>query len=154
VLGMIRSGNATEGALGDSVWGFGQKYAWYKIPFICLFLNNSGDRRLFEFGIATQSIFLPFMCRLRFFEVHIGLSATIHDFSLLSFFMESLCISLTSPATLEHLKLNIRFRGSNIYNSDPNAFYENLRHADVWRHLDSITTLPTGSRLRRVDIIH
>ena len=103
--------------------------------------------------MTTQSIFLPFMCRLRFLEVYMGLgSATIYDFNLLSFFMESLCISLTSPATLEHLKLNIRFRG-NIYSFDPNVFCENLNlRNDVWRHLDSITTHPTGSRLRRVDI--
>jgi hypothetical protein len=64
--------------------------------------------------------------------------------------MCSLCISLTSPATLEHLELNIRFHGSNIYFNI--AFYEKLRDADVWRHLDSIISHPTGSRLQRVDI--
>ena len=36
--------------------------------------------------------------------------------------------------------------------SDYNGFYENLRDAEVWSHLDSITTIPTGSRLQRVDI--
>jgi hypothetical protein len=33
-----------------------------------------------------------------------------------------------------------------------NSFYENLRDADTWSHLDSITSHPTGSRLQRVDI--
>jgi hypothetical protein len=91
------------------------------------------------------------MCRLRFLEVYIDLGfAAMRDCNLKSV-IRSLCISLTSPATLEHLKFNIRFR-CNIYHFDPNACYEDLRHADVWRHLDSITTLTTGSRLRRVDI--
>jgi hypothetical protein len=92
------------------------------------------------------------MCRLRFFEIdaHLG-SATMYDFDILSLFMGSLRISLTSPATLEHLKFKILFRGCH-YTFNSNTFYENLRDADVWRHLDSITTHPTGSRLRRVDI--
>jgi hypothetical protein len=68
--------------------------------------------------------------------------------------MGSLCISLTSPATLEHLKFNISFRGYNIdiINVDEEWFYENLRDADAWSYLDSITSHPTGSRLQRVDI--
>jgi hypothetical protein len=96
--------------------------------------------------------FLPFMCRLRFFEFHAYL---VHDFNISSFAMASLRISLTSPATLEHIKFNILcvFRASvDWHNFNFNTFYESLRHADVWRHLDSITTHPTGSRLRRVDI--
>jgi hypothetical protein len=85
------------------------------------------------------------MCRLRFFEINAYLGpATTLDFNALSFFMGSLRISLTFPATLEHLKFNIQFQ---VFDT-----YENLRHADVWRHLDSIITHPTGSRLRRVDI--
>jgi hypothetical protein len=89
-------------------------------------------------------MFLPFMSRLRFFQIYIDLgSATTKDFDILSSLMGSLCISLTSPATLEHLEFNIRFR---------HIFYENLRDADAWRHLDSIATHPTGSRLQRVDI--
>jgi hypothetical protein len=32
------------------------------------------------------------------------------------------------------------------------ALFEDLRHADVWSHLDSIITHPIGSRLQRVDI--
>jgi hypothetical protein len=65
----------------------------------------------------------------------------------------SLCISLTSLATLEHLKLDIRFIKS-ICDFDYNVFYEDLGDADVWRHLDSTATHPTGSRLQleRVDI--
>ena len=77
--------------------------------------------------------------------------ATRHDFDILSFLMGSLCISLTPPATLEHLEVNILFRGA----TDDFAyytFYEDLRAAEVWRHLDSITTHPVGSRLQRVDI--
>jgi hypothetical protein len=71
----------------------------------------------------------------------------MHELNTLSFLMSSLRISLTSPATLEHLKLNIDFRC--FYDDN---FSEKLRHADVWRRLDSIATHPTGSRLRRVDI--
>ena len=66
-----------------------------------------------------------------------------------SFLMGSLCISLTSPATLEHLKFYIKFRGRKAYY---NEFYNSLHHSDVWSYLDSIITIPTGSRLQRVDI--
>ena len=101
---------------------------------------------------STESIFLSFMCRLRFFEIYIDLgSATMHDFDILSFLMGSLCISLTSPATLERLEFNIWFRGSS-NDFDSHTFYENLRDANVWNHLDSMTSHPTGSRLQRVDI--
>ena len=62
--------------------------------------------------------------------------------------MDSLCISLTSPATLEHLELNIRFYDAADHVRNP--FYDNLR--DVWSHLDSITTYSTSSQLQRVDI--
>jgi hypothetical protein len=65
--------------------------------------------------------------------------------------MRSLRISLTSPATLEHLKFKIWFRGyNNNFNHD--RFYQYLRNAHVWSHLDSIITHPIGSRLQRVDI--
>ena len=90
------------------------------------------------------------MCRLRFFQIYIE---TFEEFHFLSFLFASLRISLTSPATLEHLELNIRFYN---YNSDSDfhsdMFYENLCDADVWNHLDSITVHSTSSRLRRVDI--
>ena len=62
--------------------------------------------------------------------------------------MASLCISLASSATLEHLELNIRFHDHIIDIENP--FYENFR--DAWSRLDSITSHSTGSRLQRVDI--
>jgi hypothetical protein len=99
---------------------------------------------------SNKSVFLPFVCRLRFFEIHIDLGrANRRNFDVLSSMIASLCISLTSPAILEHLKFNFWFGGYdrlfNIY-----TIYGNLR--DVWSHLDSIATHPTGSRLQRVDI--
>jgi hypothetical protein len=95
------------------------------------------------------------MCRLRFFEINVKLGcATVHDFDILSFLMGSLCISLTSPATLEHLKFTIFFRGSsnNFRLHREEQFFEDLRSADAWTRLDSLTSHPTGSRLQRVDI--
>ena len=60
--------------------------------------------------------------------------------------MGSFSISLTS---LEHLVFRIDYRVcSNYYRS-----IENLRDADVWSHIDSITTRPAGSRLQRVEIM-
>jgi hypothetical protein len=92
------------------------------------------------------------MCRLRFFEIYVNFNYdTMRGFDIvLSYLIRSLCISLTSPATLEHLKFYIEFCGDekeNFYDK----FYDSLRYAKVWTHLDSITTLPTGSRLQRVD---
>ena len=102
----------------------------------------------------TKSIFLPFMCRLRFFEISVKLGpATMYDFNTLSVLMGSLCISLTSPATLEQLQFNISFNDNyndSTYRED--EFYDDLRDAEAWSHLDSITTHPTGSQLQRVDI--
>ena len=73
------------------------------------------------------------------------------DFAILSFLMRSLYASFTSPATLEHLKLNITFECyDNSFNHD--SFYWDLGRDAVWRHLDSIVTLPTSSRLQRVHI--
>ena len=73
------------------------------------------------------------------------------DFDILSLLMRSLRFSLTTPATLEHLKFNIEFEGrSNHFNYY--ALLDDLRDADIWSHLDSIITHPTGSRLQRVDI--
>ena len=101
----------------------------------------------------TQSMFLPFMCRLRIFEIYVNFNYdTMHGLDIvLSFLMCSLRISLTSPATLEHLKFNLLFRGDE-QECHYAEFYDNLRYAEVWGHLDSITTLQTGSRLQRVDI--
>ena len=92
------------------------------------------------------------MSHLRFFKIYADLySANLDKYPILSLLMGSLSTSLTSPATLEHLEFNIRLRGS-VYDSDFDSFLENLRDADVWSHLDSIITHPTGSRLQRVDI--
>jgi len=102
----------------------------------------------------TEPIVLPFMCRLRVFEICVDpSSAKMSDFDILSFLMRSLRVSLTSPATLEHLKFDITFEGgSNHFDHD--AFYDDLREADVWSHLDSIITHPIGSRLQRVLTSH
>ena len=144
---------ALKGVVIDRcVWSFGVEHKGYDILFICLFLTNSGRRRPY----SHESIFLPFMCRLRCLEVNIELFSPFIQESLriLSFLIGSLCISLTSPTTLEHLKINIRFCGFNIYYSRHSSllFYNNLRQIDVWSHLDLITTHPAGSRLQRVDI--
>jgi len=77
--------------------------------------------------------------------------ATLSDLDILSFLMHSLRVSLTSHPTLEHLKFKIAFK-SHAYPFDNYGFYEELRDADVWDHLDSIITGPVGSRLQRVDI--
>jgi len=100
----------------------------------------------------AESVFLPFMCRLRVLEINcVPRSANISDLQILSFLIRSLHLSLTSPPTLEHLKLRITFERSRyFFNHD--AFYDDLRDADFWRHLDSIVTHPSGSRLQRVDI--
>jgi hypothetical protein len=93
----------------------------------------------------TEPIFLPFMCRLRVFEIYIRPDPAI--FSLL---MCSLRISLASPATLEHIKVNFVFDSpDNDYND---LLLGDLHDTDVWRPLDSIITHPTSSRLQRVDI--
>jgi len=100
----------------------------------------------------TEPIFLPFMCRLRVLNIYINpYSATMSDFGILSFLMHSLRVSLTSPATLEHIKFDIVFDGNDNH-FDYYALFDDLRNADVWSHLDSIITHPTGSRLQRVDI--
>ena len=92
------------------------------------------------------------MCRLRIFKIYIALSsAKMRDFDILSLSMRSLHVSLTSPATLEHLKFDILFQ-NNSKRFSHDAFYRDLRGAHVWRHLDSTIIRPTGSRLQRVDI--
>ncbi|KIL56625.1 hypothetical protein M378DRAFT_89061 [Amanita muscaria Koide BX008] len=118
----------------------------------CVWNFDTVPRTRFSTSGPTEPIFLPFMCRLRVFEIRIDpSSAMMRDFHILSFLMGSLRVSLTSPATLEHLKFDIVFFGNdnhfNFY-----KFYNDLRDADVWSHLDSIITHPTGSRLQRVDI--
>ena len=97
-------------------------------------------------------IFLPFMCRLRVLDIYIDPSSTrLKDFDILSFLIRSLRLSLTSPPTLEHLKLGIVFTSYD-YRFFWTAFFDELSDCDFWRHLDSIVTHPAGSRLQRVDI--
>ena len=149
------------------VWRLREEYD-YRYKFVRgMKILSSASFPLIQDGEGpTESIFLPFMCHLRFLEIHINLrSGKSYDFDILSFLMRSLCSSLTSPATLEHLEFNIWFcANSNEFefeydDSDSDSddyevstFYDDLRDADVWRQLDSITTHPTGSRLQRVDI--
>jgi hypothetical protein len=99
----------------------------------------------------TESKFLPFMCRLRVFEIYLHLDGgTLRDCDIFSLLLGSLCISLTSPATLEHLKFNISFYGFEV-SDNFYEFYRKFRDADVWSHLDSFATHLTqaqaGSRL-------
>ena len=65
-----------------------------------IFYLYSGRRR-----VSTELKFLPF--------IYINISSTsMHSFNMLSLLIGSLCISLTSPATLERLKFNILLGGS------------------------------------------
>ena len=75
----------------------------------------------------------------------LGAGAAIYDQSKrLSSVLGSLNISLTSPATFEHLELNIRF---------DNSFNNNLFHEGIHgTGLDNFAFHPAGSRLQRVDI--
>jgi len=68
----------------------------------------------------------------------------------LSFMIHSLRVSLSSPTKLEHLKFCMEF--SYLNHLDWDAFFDDLRYADVWKHLDSFATHPSGSRLQRVEI--
>ena len=90
------------------------------------------------------------MCRLRVLEINIDLFLA-GDFDILSSLIRSLRLSLTSPATLEHLMIDIVLKHIDKY-FHLDWSYDDLRDADVWSHLDSIITHPTGSRLQRVDI--
>ena len=62
-------------------------------------------------GLIEPIVFLPFMCRLRVLEIYVDpySEAELRYFGILSFLIRSLRISLTSPATLEHLKFDIVF---------------------------------------------
>ena len=95
---------------------------------------------------------LPFMCRLRSLEIYIfPSSTTMSDFDMFSLLIRSIRASLTSPVTLEYLKFDLVFE-SDDNQFDHCSFYNDLRCADFWSHLDSIVTHPTGSRLQKVDI--
>jgi hypothetical protein len=132
---------ASHTVIDRCVWHFGEEHVRSM-----RFSSSVYFSLIKDIEISTESIFLPFICRLRFFKIYIGLGY-MNDFDILSSLMGSLCVSLTYPATLEHLEFKISF-----YNLDFDIFYETLRDADVWSHLDSITIHPTGSRLQRVDI--
>ena len=130
-------------AIDRCVWRF--KMFEVRDFFFRLFFTNLRQRS----HTITEPIFLPFLSRLRFLEIHIELYNC--RFEGWTFLIDSLCLSLTSPATLEHLELNIWFQNPTLLVT-VNGFtlYEFLREA--WSHLDSITTHSTGSRLKRVDI--
>jgi len=118
----------------------------------CVWCFEDYDSDLVVRRGPPESIFLPFMCRLRSFEIYATLrSASVYHSKTLSSLMSSLCISLTSPATLEQLELTIQFC-NNRDDFDSDMFCENLRDAEAWSYLDSITTHPSGSRLQQVNI--
>ena len=124
--------------------GVGPDSLWYELLYICLIFFTSAT-------VPTEPVFIPLMCRLRVFEIDYDpSSAKIGDLRT-SFMIQSLLLSLTSPPTLEHLKVGITFTGKRNY-FDSRSFHEHLRDADLWRHVDSIVTHPSGSRLQRVDI--
>jgi hypothetical protein len=124
----------------------GGTYVRYEIP------SSAYFSLIQDIESFTQTIFLPFMGRIRFFEIYAEFAAA-RDFDILSSLIGSLCISLTYSTTLEHLDFNIRFCGVPFL-FDFNMFYENLRNPNLWSHLDSLTTHPTSSRsrLQRVNI--
>jgi len=100
-------------------------------------------------GLPTGLIFLPFMSHLRFLQIDVDAgAANPNDLDVLSFLLRSLQISLTSP-TLEHLKCDIKFY-ADCYALE--NFRQELREYDIWGHLDSMITHPTGSQLQRMDI--
>src|SRR5258707_7332796 len=95
------------------------------------------------------------MCHLRVFELDVSPhSTTIRDLEILSFMIRTLRVSLSSPATLERLKICIEINvDGDDDDFDRDALYDDLRFADVWKHLQSFVTHPSGSRLQRVDIV-
>jgi hypothetical protein len=138
---------ASSPLVDQCVWHFHERVRGTRFPSSSAYFSQTLDME----G-PTEPIFLPFMCRLRYFEIDFN-TIDMDHFNILSFLIRSLRVSLTSPATLEHLKLNIWswICGDNLH-SALYAFYVKLRDADIWNHLDSIITLPIGSRLQRVDI--
>ena len=137
---------ASHTVVDQCVWNFDEPMHGTRFPASACF------SLIWDMKGLTEPIFLPFMCRLRVFEVYVDVfSATMGDFDILSFLMHSFRISVTSPATLEYLKFDIVFE-ANDKSFDSHWLFDDLLDADVWSHLDSITTHPTGSRLQRVDI--
>ena len=91
--------------------------------------------------VPTQLVFLPFMSHLRDFEIYIDIgSVSMYDLRISSFLIGWLCISLTSPATLEHLSSKFGFVVSVITTPVAQQFfariYVTLRSEVIW------TTLP------------
>ena len=126
---------ASHAVIDQCVWCLSRHYVCSK-----RFPSSAYILLIQDIASFTKPIFLaPFMCSLRFFEINVVMDH--FDIFKLSLLMGSICISLTSPATLEHLKLKIRFLD-----------YSNS-NAEGWSRLDSITSHPAGSRLQRVDII-
>jgi hypothetical protein len=131
---------ASHTVIDQRVWDCDGPVDGTRISYICLFLTNLVHE------VPTEPTFLPFMCHLRVFEIYIH-----PDPATFTVLMCSLRISLTSPTSLEHIKVNL------IFDCDGYLYYDDellndLCDADVWRPLDSIITHPTGSRLQRVDI--
>jgi hypothetical protein len=138
---------ASHAVIDHCKWYFGKRV------FGTMFLTFASSSLIRDMEGPTEPIFLPFLCRVRCFEIHVyPSSAVMRDFNILSFLMRSLRVSLTSPATLEHLKFYISFFGNDNF-FDHYGFYDDLRDDDVWSHLDSLVTHPSGSRLQRVDIV-
>ena len=120
----------------------------YQLEEDCTRFPTSASFSLIPYVEDPTEIFLPFMCRLRSFEI--SANALMRDLHILSSLMCSLRVGLTSPATLEHLKFN---SSADAFDDPLNAqLFEELCSDDVWGHVDSIITHPTGSRLQRVDI--
>jgi hypothetical protein len=103
----------------------------------------------------TELIFLPFKCRLRFFEIHASFSHSPyacgpHDFDFLSFLMRSLCISLTSPATLQHLEFNFEI-DKDYFDLHCVTFY--VISCVIWTPLPLIQTVQSYNELTYLSTI-
>jgi hypothetical protein len=121
----------------------------YGIPFICLYLTNSGCSLPFR-----EEIYLTFIsgCHIRFLQICLN----ANDFTILGLdlLIRSLCRSLSTtpnPSTLEYLEINLVVK---ILESSFNCYVylQTLHDSDAWIHLDLIPTYPACSRLQRVEI--
>jgi len=130
--------------------------AWnfcYPVPSTSFFFPTpSYFSLILDIESLPKPIFLPFMSHPRVVEIDASpYSTTIRDMNILSFMIRTLGVSLASPATLEHLKFSIEIESDDDH-FNGNAIFDDLRYADVWKHLDSFSTHPSCSRLQRVDI--
>ena len=82
---------------------------------------------------ATEPIFLPFMYHLHVFEIYI-----CPDPAIFSLLMCSLCISLTSPATLELIKVNFIFDSNDNYYDNELMIYVMLMSGALLTQLSLI----------------